>query len=345
MVTVERTARTTASTDWFSRATADIDRAREIVDSHARTSLDFFKIWPPKSYLFSPDRRSLIAYQTALGTAVGLGDPVGPDDQLESVTREFLRLCSGRGWKAAFYQALPDTLPMYRKVGLHVLKLGEEAVVDVEHFCSVTAETKSFRYIRHRLGRDGYKVTRQTPPQPEGLLDEARMVSDQWLTLPGRRERGFALGRFDKAYLRDMPMYLLRDSTGFLAAFVNEIPDYRKGEAAVDMMRHRPEVPNSAMEYLFDGVLHNLKERGYRGLSLGLVPFSGLCQSKCANLEERLVGQIYEHANRFFSFKGLHRFKAKFEPTWEERFLIYENGLSGLVRTILAQMRLTNSAD
>jgi len=345
MVTVNGSAPATATTDGFAGTMEYTGKAREIVEAYGRTSLDFFKLWPPKPFFFSKDNRCFIAYQTALRVAIGLGDPVGPDDQLESATREFLRLCSNRGWKAAFYQALPEVLAMYRKVGLHVLKLGEEAVVDVEHYCSVTAETKSFRYIRHRFQRDGYRLARQVPPQPEGLLDEARVVSDQWLALPGRREHGFALGRFDKGYLRDMPLYLLRDSTGLLAAFVNEIPDYRKGEAAVDMMRHRPEIPNSTMEYLFDGVLHDLKERGYRGLSLGLVPFSGLCQSKCANLEERLVSQIYEHANRFFSFKGLHRFKAKFEPAWEERFLIYEDGLLGLVRTILAQMRVTNSAD
>jgi phosphatidylglycerol lysyltransferase len=343
MATVERSVTTRATTDWSARRTQEDDRARETLDTYGRSSLDFFKLWPPKSFFFSQDNQCFIAYQTALRVAIGLGDPVGPDDQLESTTREFLRLCSRNGWRAAFYEVLPDLLPMYGKVGLHILKLGEEAVVDVEHFCSVTAETKSFRYIRHRFQRDGYRLTRQVPPQPEGLLDEARVVSDQWLTLPARREHGFALGRFDKAYLRDMPLYMLRDSTGLLVAFVNEIPDYRRGEAAVDMMRHRPGIPNSTMEYLFDVVLHDLRERGYRQLSLGLVPFSGVCQHRCANLEERLLNQIFKHGNHFFSFKGLHRFKGKFEPAWEERFLIYQDGLLGLVRTILAEMRVTNA--
>jgi phosphatidylglycerol lysyltransferase len=342
MVRIESSELTRATADQSTRQ-LEGDRAKEILDRYGRSSLDFFKLWPRKRMFFSHDGQCFVVYQIALGVAICLGDPVGPDDQLESFTRDFLRLCSHNGWKAAFYQALPDLLPMYRKVGLRVLKLGEEAVVDIDHYCSVTAQSKTFRYIRHRLERDGYKVTRKLPPQTEAQLDEIRAVSDQWLTLPGRREHGFALGRFDRVYLRDMPLYLLTDSTGLLVAFANEIPDYKRGEAAIDMMRHRVVTPNSTMEYLFDRVLHDLRERGFRQLSLGLFPFSGLCRFKCATFEERLVNQIYERANHFFSFKGLHRFKAKFEPAWEERFLIYRGGLPGLVRTILAQMRLANA--
>jgi phosphatidylglycerol lysyltransferase len=342
MVGVESSELMGATSDQSARQ-SESDRVKEILDRYGRTSLDFFKLWPPKQLFFSHDSRSFVAYQTAFRVAIGLGDPVGPGAELEPTTRDFLRMCSHNGWKAAFYQALPALIPMYRKVGLRVLKLGEEAVVDVEHYCTETAQSKTFRYIRHRLERDGYRVTRRLPPQTEEQLDEIRAVSDQWLTLPGRREHGFALGKFDRVYLRDMPLYLLTDSTGLLVAFTNEIPDYRKGEAAIDMMRHRVETPNNTMEYLFDRVLHDLGERGYEQLSLGLVPFSGLCKFKCASFEERLLNQIYERANRFFSFKGLHRFKAKFEPVWEDRFLIYQDGLLGLVRTILAQMRLTNA--
>ena len=36
--------------------------AKEIVERHGRSSLDYFKLWPNKSYFFSPSRRCFIAY-------------------------------------------------------------------------------------------------------------------------------------------------------------------------------------------------------------------------------------------------------------------------------------------
>lgn len=44
-----------------------------------------------------------------------------------------------------------------------------------------------------------------------------------------------------------------------------------------------------------------------------------------------------------FSFKGLRRYKAKFEPAWEERFLVYQDGHAGLVWTALALGRITRA--
>jgi phosphatidylglycerol lysyltransferase len=315
--------------------------AKEILDRYGRSSLDFFKLWPEKSYFFSQDKRCFVAYRKALRVLISLGDPVGPEEQLETATGEFVSFCSQRGWKAAFHQALPDFLPMYRKLQLQVAKFGEEAVVDLEHFRSVTQDNKAFRYIKHRLERDGLTVSRYDPPHDQRLLDEAKEVSDDWLRLSRRQEHGFALGWFDKGYLGEMSLYFLRDRAGSPVAFANEVPDYRKGETSLDMMRHKKRTPNSGMEYLVLTMLLDLAERGYEQMSLGLVPFSNVGNYAGASLGEKILHQIYEHGDRFFSFKGLHRFKAKFEPSWEDRFLVYQGGTFGLVRTILAEMRVT----
>jgi phosphatidylglycerol lysyltransferase len=315
--------------------------ASDIVEKYGRSSLDFFKLWPEKSYLFAADNTCVIAYKTALCVAISLGDPVGPDDRLEQSIREFMRFSSQKRRIVAFHQALADLIPIYRKLGLQVIKFGEEAVVDVAHFCSVTAENKFFRYLRHRFEREKYTFARHVPPHPEKLLEEAKEVSDSWLTLPGKREHGFALGWFDRAYLDEMPLYIIRDSAGSLIAFVNEMPDYRQGEAELDMMRHCVRAPNSAMEYLLTRILLDLNDRGCTRLSMGLVPFAGVGNRSAASLEERITHLLFERGNRFFSFKGLYRFKNRFEPEWEERFLVHQGGLAGFARTLLAEMRVT----
>ncbi|MEI6498898.1 MAG: phosphatidylglycerol lysyltransferase domain-containing protein, partial [bacterium] len=41
-----------------------------------------------------------------------------------------------------------------------------------------------------------------------------------------------------------------------------------------------------------------------------------------------LVKKLFEHsnANIFYNFKGLYRFKAKFQPLWSPRYLVYPRG-------------------
>jgi phosphatidylglycerol lysyltransferase len=315
--------------------------AKTILESHGTSSLDFFKLWPDKSYFFSEHHGTFISYKQAADVAIALGDPVGYEQELETTTRAFVRYCSENGWSVAFHEVLPNLLPMYRRLGLRVLKIGEEAIVDLEHFRSYTAQRKSFRYIRRRFAREGYVLTRHAPPHSRGLLDEVEEVSEEWLSLPGRRERGFTLGSFDRGYLSETPLFVVRDPDGRALAFANEVPSYRKGEATIDLMRYRLEIPNGTMEYLLTELMLTLREEGYRRFDLGLAPLAGVGDRPGATLQERALSQLFERLTRFFSYKGLRFYKAKFEPDWEDRFLVYGVGPLALARVGVALTLVT----
>jgi lysylphosphatidylglycerol synthetase-like protein (DUF2156 family) len=90
--------------------------------------------------------------------------------RLEKVTSAFLSLCFNNGWTVCFL--LPDLLPMYQRLGLRILKIGEEAVVDLQRFSSMTGQNRYFRYHQPHFEREGYKFARYKPPHPMALLDE-----------------------------------------------------------------------------------------------------------------------------------------------------------------------------
>jgi lysylphosphatidylglycerol synthetase-like protein (DUF2156 family) len=48
--------------------------------------------------------------------------------------RDFTRFCGGNDWDSAFYQTLPDFLPMYERYGFAKMKLGEDAIVSLRRF-------------------------------------------------------------------------------------------------------------------------------------------------------------------------------------------------------------------
>jgi phosphatidylglycerol lysyltransferase len=316
--------------------------AKVILERDGTSSLDFFKLWPDKSHFFSEDWEFLLAYKQSANVVIALGDPVGPEqEELEAITRDFVRHCSDNGWGVAFYEAVSELLPMYRRLGMKALKIGEEAIIDLEYFRSRTVGRKKFRWAKRKFEREGYFLSQHSPPHPQSLLDEAEEISEEWLSFPGRRERGFTLGSFDRAYLGETRIFVLRDSKKRPLAFANQVPSYKEGEATIDLKRYRLEVPNGTMDYLLIELMLALTEEGYRRFDLGLAPLAGVGDRPETSLEERALSQMYEYLNRFFSYKGLRNYKAKFEPGWEERFLVYKGGLPGLAKVGLALRRVT----
>ncbi|HET8524499.1 MAG TPA: phosphatidylglycerol lysyltransferase domain-containing protein, partial [Thermomicrobiales bacterium] len=250
-------------------------RARHLIETYGDSSLDFFKTWPDKVFFFSSTGKGVVAYAITMSTAIALGDPVATDEtEFQTVLAEFLDFCDANGWRAAFHQVPPGHLADYREAGLGVLKIGEEAVVHLPDFSLRGTKMKSLRAVVNRFEREGLRSAWYPPPLGDALLGQVRAVSDEWLTLPGRRERGFTLGQFVDDYVRLTPIMTVEDADGHILAFANVIPDGADGEATIDLMRHRASLPNGVMDFLFIRLLEHFKEAGYSTFSLGMAPFA-----------------------------------------------------------------------
>lgn len=124
-------------------------------------------------------------------------------------------------------------------------------------------------------------------------------------------------------------------------ALANVVPSCRPGEATVNLMRHLPEAVNGTMDFLFTAMMLDLHTRGFGWFSEGLAPFAGVGESPDSSIEERAVHELSERLGRLFSHRGLRAYKEKFEPEWEDRYLMYAGGPIGLARVSFALARLT----
>lgn len=313
-------------------------RAMSILEKYGKSTFDYFKVWSDKSFYFSPSRQSFIAYRMVNGVAFCLADPVGPEEDREAVIQNFLKSCIENGWLATVM--MPDDPFIYNKIGLALVKIGEEAVVDLEHFVAQTYNTKYFRYVRRKLEGEGYQVIRYKPPVSQSVLDEVTQVSQHWLSLPHHREYGFFQGRFDISYLEKCTLYVVREGKGKMVAFVNEVPSYYPGEASFDMMRHLPDLHWGMMDYLFAQMMVIMKNEGYHTFNLGVAPFVGIGNRPEATLAEKTVNQIFERLDWFLHAKGIKQYKLKFEPEWKDSFVAYQGGPMGLLRVALNVNRI-----
>lgn len=323
----------------FRVNTTETALARSIAQQYGRSGQDFFKHWPDKSYFFSSNRQCFLGYRVAGHYALALGDPVGPESELESTVTEFRDYCRGHGWRVGFHQVSADHLPIYEGLGFHRLKVGDDAIVDLSKFGLTGSAMKEFRNTVNRLDRLGYRVERIDPPLAEPLLTDLKRISDKWLEIPGHRERQFTLGRFERWYVKETPVYVVFDAQQKAVAFVNLVPSYDPELATVDLMRRSPDNINGLMDYLFAKVFLDLKSRGLRYFSLGMAPLSDRNEQSPISLDERVVHWTVKRMPFLFRADSLRRFKAKYADSWKPRYAVYERRLD-LPRLALALRRI-----
>ena len=95
----------------------------------------------------------------------------------------------------------------------------------------------------------------------------------------------------------------------------------------MDLMRQRPDAPPGTMEYLFVRLMQWGAAAGFRWFDLGMAPFSGIENHPLAPLWNRLGALLFRQGEAFYNFQGLRRYKEKFAPVWQPRYLACPGGL------------------
>lgn len=265
----------------------------------------------------------MVGYAVRGGMAVALGDPIGPPADVKEAIAGFRTHCQRQGWQTAFYQTLPAAVEVYRAAGFEVIRIGQEAVVDLHAFSLEGRANKRFRSAINHMTKLGQRAEVIEPPLSDELLAELRAVSDEWLTMMHGKEMRFSLGWFDDRYIRNCPVIVVRTEFGQVSAFANLIPEYQKNEATLDLMRRRQDAEPGTMDFLFTTLLLWCQARGYDTFNLGLSALSGVGESPSDPAAEKALHYVYDHINQFYNFRGLHAFKEKFNPNWEPRYLVF----------------------
>src|SRR5215203_726776 len=157
----------------------------------ATTRLDYFALRRDKNYFFSADGRSLIAYLYVRGTAMVAADPIGPPTDTARTVDEFLAYCAERAWRVAFFAVREADAEIYRARGMHVVYLGDEAILHCDEFSLDGGGMKAVRdAVRHVDRNHDFQLIGETEASPE-LIAELNEISAEWRA--GSPERGFTM--------------------------------------------------------------------------------------------------------------------------------------------------------
>lgn len=308
-------------------AEADLARAMPLL-KHFESAQAHLALVGDKMLMFAPGDQAFIMYDIEGRSWVAMGDPVGTD---EAARRElvwsFRENCERAGGWPIFYQVRPADLDLYLDVGMNLLKIGEEARVRLENFNLDGKSKKTLRGTVNKLSRDGLRMEIVPAEGVPALMPKLKHVSDAWMRDKKVREKRFSLGLFDERYLARTPMAVVWQGDE-LVAFANVFVTETKEEASVDLMRHLPEGPSGIMDFLFIELMVWAKAEGYRWFNLGMAPLSGLQNRRTAPLWSRFGAMVFGRGERFYNFRGLHRYKDKFDPEWEPRYIAVPGGIA-----------------
>lgn len=101
------------------------------------------------------------------------------------------------------------------------------------------------------------------------------------------------------------------------------MPTYYNGVISVDLIRWKPNIELPLMDSLYLNMLLWSKANNYEHFNMGMATLSNVGQIPYSFYGERIAGRVFEHFNGLYRFQGLRRYKEKFNPKWEPRFLVY----------------------
>ncbi len=291
---------------------------------HAERADAHLALLQDKRFLFHPSGEAFLMYAVRGKSWITMGDPVGkPEHAAELMWRFLEEVDRHAGWPV-FYQVSPAHLPLYLDGGLSLVKLGEEAHVDLKAFTTEGKAGKDWRAALNRAKRENLEFAIIPAPEVPKHLSDLRDVSNAWLAARGAGEKGFSIGFWSESYLSNFDVAVIRREDRILA-FANIWYGQPGGEVTIDLMRYLPEFPG-IMDLLFVNLMQEGKARGYRWFNLGMAPLSGLSDHRLAPSWHKIAAFVARSGERFYGFKGLRAYKEKFRPVWEPRYLASPGG-------------------
>jgi phosphatidylglycerol lysyltransferase len=325
-----------------TRGAGDPEAAAKIIRAYGSSSLAYFALGRDKSYFLNEYETAVVAYSLRNGVALAVGDPIGPPEDHGPMVKSFRGFCKEEGWLPAFHSVHETSLALYAKAGFKTLKIGEEALIDVQAF-DVKGRAKSdLREAVNRGRRNGWQLLFfDRPIEDESLKTQITAISEEWLTHKFGGEFGFTMSGTPLSGSNETLVTAAVDTGGHVMAFMTLAPMYGVRGWAGDFLRGSRDSPPGVIDYLVVSTIFRLRERGDQILSLGLAPLANETSDGADKLfsSERVLALIYNRFNIVYHFKSLYRFKRKFGPRWENRYLAYPSP-SSLPRVIYAFLSL-----
>ncbi|MGQ4598843.1 bifunctional lysylphosphatidylglycerol synthetase/lysine--tRNA ligase LysX [Nocardia sp. R6R-6] len=295
--------------------------------SDVEDSLGYFATRRDKAVVFAPSGKAAVTYRVELGVCLASGDPIGIRESWPQAIDAWLRLADRFGWAPAVMGASELGATAYRRAGLSVLRLGDEAIVDTRNFSLAGPEMKPVRQAANRLRKHGVVVRirrhRDIPAEEfPGIIARA----DSWRDTESERGFSMALGRLGDPLDGDCLLVEAINPQDRVLGMLSLVPWGHTG-ASLELMRRDPQGPNGVMELMISQLALQSEHYGVTKVSLNFAVFRSVFEEGGrigAGPVLRLWRGVLLFFSRWWQLEALYRSNVKYQPHWVPRFFLFE---------------------
>lgn len=302
----------------------NLQKARRLVCRHGHAATCWQILNPALSLWFAEAGDGVVGYVTFRRVRVVAGEPVCPPGRLAAVAREFERNAARGGQRVCYLAAERPLIERRSQNGRQaVVSIGAQPVWHPAALDRVFKKVAALRYQLNRARNKGLSVA-------EWPADHSRHPGLQSCLKSWLREKPFpVLGFMTDPYLLPRMdgrrLWVAQQEENIVGFTVLAPVPTRKGWLVEQIVRGR-NAPNGTTESLVAATAQTVAADGSDFMTLGAAPLSRRGQRVTASNPlwlKATTGWMRAHGTRFYNFRGLEHFKAKFRPqVWEPVFAV-----------------------
>ena len=299
------------------------ERARSLVLRFGRAATCWQILHPDLSLWFATAGKGVAGFVTYRGVRVVAGEPVCAADRLTAVCREFEQDAADAGQRVCYLAAESPLVERLERSGRRVVvPIGAQPVWHPKALAGGFKTEASLRYQLNRARNKGLSVSEW--PSARGDHPGLRRCLDAWLEQKTLPALGFMTDPYLLSRLESRRIWVAeREGTPLGYTVLAPVPA-RKGWLVEQIVRCNG-APNGTAENLVAAAALTVAADSHF-ITLGTSPLSrrGERLSSRHPIWLRLTtGWMRAHGARFYNFRGLEHFKAKFRPqAWEPVFAV-----------------------
>jgi phosphatidylglycerol lysyltransferase len=299
-------------------------RAQRLVRAHGRAATCWQILLPELSRWFSGAGDGVIGFATYRRTRVVAGEPVCPLDRLTAICRDFEQDAARVGERVCYLAAEDRLVKQLGRDGRHpALPIGAQPVWSPAALARRFQKDAALRYQVNRARNKGIDVVAWPPERFDDPALQRCLLS--WLAGKPLPPLGFMTDPYLLARMDGRLLLVAKGEAGPAGYAVLSPVPARQGWLAEQIVRCTG-APNGTAESLVAAAAQYTSALGGRFLTLGASPLSrrGERLSRRHPLWLRGgMGWLRAHGSRFYNFRGLEHFKAKFRPeAWEPVYVV-----------------------